>query len=67
MTLYEDFLSAIHRGFDRGVRFSLRHFWYTVFLGFVLACGIGSVLFVKFAHLMNTPREYRHNPFSQNV
>jgi hypothetical protein len=67
MTLYEDIVSAIHRGFERGIRFSVRHFWYCYVIGFVLACGIGSVLFVKFAQSVSIPKVYKVNPFSQNL
>lgn len=66
MRLYDDFLSRCNRGFRDGVDFSVRHFWYTAFLGFclgALALSILSVAAVNKAKEMAQPKVYRINYF----
>jgi hypothetical protein len=66
MRLYDDIVSSIYSGIREGINFSLRHFWYTVFIGFCIsatALSVLSMVVVSNLKEMAQPRVYHNNPF----
>ena len=63
MSIYDDIVSHIRRGVREGANFSLRHFWYTCFLGFIIACGFISFV-VNGTIRMSEPHQWRSNQWN---